>query len=100
MGGILRDIFTMGARPIALMNVLRFGSIDNRLTRYLIDGVVRGIGGYGNCIGIPTIGGETNFHKSYNNNILVNAMALGLVNKNNIFIQPPPELVTCYICWC
>ena len=61
------------------------GSIDNHLTRYLIDGVVRGIGGYGNCIGIPTIGGETNFHKSYNNNILVNAMALGLVNKNNIF---------------
>ena len=85
VGGILRDIFTMGARPIALMNVLRFGSIDNHLTRYLIDGVVRGIGGYGNCIGIPTIGGETNFHKSYNNNILVNAMALGLVNKNNIF---------------
>ena len=85
VGGILRDVFTMGARPIALMNVLRFGSLDNHLTRYLLDGVIRGIGGYGNCIGIPTIGGETNFHKSYDNNILVNAMAIGLVNKTKIF---------------
>ncbi len=85
VGGILRDVFTMGARPIAIMNVLRFGSIDNHLTKHLLDGVVRGVGGYGNCIGIPTIGGETNFHESYNSNILVNAMAVGLVNKNKIF---------------
>ena len=79
VGGILRDVFTMGARPIALMNVLRFGEISNPLTNHLLSGVVKGIGGYGNCIGIPTIGGETNFNKSYNSNILVNAMAIGLV---------------------
>ena len=85
VGGILRDVFTMGARPIALMNVLRFGEIGNPLTNHLLSGVVKGIGGYGNCIGIPTIGGETNFNQSYNSNILVNAMAIGLVNKNKIF---------------
>ncbi len=85
VGGILRDIFTMGARPIALMNVLRFGEIGNPMTNHLLSGVVKGIGGYGNCIGIPTIGGETNFNQSYNSNILVNAMAIGLVNKNKIF---------------
>ena len=85
VGGILRDVFTMGARPIALMNVLRFGEIGNPLTNHLLSGVVKGIGGYGNCIGIPTIGGETNFNRSYNSNILVNAMAIGLVNKNKIF---------------
>jgi phosphoribosylformylglycinamidine synthase len=85
VGGILRDVFTMGARPIALMNVLRFGEISNPLTNHLLSGVVKGIGGYGNCIGIPTIGGETNFNQSYNSNILVNAMAIGLVNKNKIF---------------
>ena len=85
VGGILRDVFTMGARPIALMNVLRFGDINHSLTSHLLSGVVKGIGGYGNCIGIPTIGGETNFNKSYNKNILVNAMAIGLVNKNKIF---------------
>ncbi len=85
VGGILRDIFTMGARPIALMNVLRFGEKKHPRTKYLLDGVVRGIGGYGNCIGIPTVGGETYFHKSFNGNILVNAMAIGLVNKNKIF---------------
>ncbi|GIR63309.1 MAG: phosphoribosylformylglycinamidine synthase subunit PurL [Alphaproteobacteria bacterium] len=85
VGGILRDVFTMGARPIALMNVLRFGEIGNPLTNHLLSGVVKGIGGYGNCIGIPTIGGETNFNQSYNSNILVNAMAVGLVNKNKIF---------------
>ena len=75
----------MGARPIALMNVLRFGEINHSLTNHLLRGVVKGIGGYGNCIGIPTVGGETNFNKSYNSNILVNAMATGLVNKNKIF---------------
>ncbi len=85
VGGILRDVFTMGARPVALMNVLRFGEIGNPLTNHLLSGVVKGIGGYGNCIGIPTIGGETNFNRSYNSNILVNAMAIGLVNKNKIF---------------
>ena len=85
VGGILRDVFTMGARPIALMNVLRFGDINHSLTNHLLRGVVEGIGGYGNCIGIPTVGGETNFNKSYNSNILVNAMATGVVNKNKIF---------------
>ena len=85
VGGILRDIFTMGARPIALLNALRFGSPSELLTKHLVSGVVKGIGGYGNCIGIPTVGGETNFDKSYDGNILVNAMAVGLANKNRIF---------------
>ena len=85
VGGILRDIFTMGARPIALLNALRFGDITFSKTKYLLSGVVKGIGGYGNCIGIPTVGGEVNFHKSYNKNILVNAMAVGIVKKNKIF---------------
>jgi len=69
VGGILRDIFTMGARPIACLDSLRFGELDAPRMRYLVDGVVRGIGGYGNCIGIPTVGGETSFHRSYNGNI-------------------------------
>ena len=85
VGGILRDVFTMGARPIALLNALRFGSPSELLTKHLVSGVVKGIGGYGNCIGIPTVGGETNFDKSYDGNILVNAMAVGLANKNRIF---------------
>ncbi len=85
VGGILRDVFTMGARPIALLNALRFGSPSELLTKHLVSGVVKGIGGYGNCIGIPTVGGETNFDKSYDGNILVNAMAVGLTNKNRIF---------------
>ena len=85
VGGILRDVFTMGARPIAILNALRFGSVDHPLTKHLVSGVVKGIGGYGNCIGIPTVGGETSFHNSYNGNILVNAMAIGLANKNKIF---------------
>ena len=85
VGGILRDVFTMGARPIALLNALRFGHADHKKTRHLVSGVVSGIGGYGNCIGIPTVGGEVNFHKSYNGNILVNAMAVGLANKDRIF---------------
>ncbi len=85
IGGIMRDIFTMGARPIANLNSLRFGSPKNSRTRNLLSGVVKGIGDYGNCVGIPTVGGECYFHESYNNNILVNAMCVGLVNKNKIF---------------
>ena len=81
VGGILRDIFTMGARPIANLNSLRFGSPENSKTKHLINGVVAGIGDYGNCIGIPTVGGECFFHECYNNNILVNAMSVGLVKK-------------------
>jgi phosphoribosylformylglycinamidine synthase subunit PurL len=85
VGGILRDIFTMGARPIACLDSLRFGDLDAPKMRYLVDGVVRGIAGYGNCIGIPTIGGETTFHPSYNGNILVNVFALGVAKRNQIF---------------
>ena len=85
VGGILRDIFTMGARPIACMDALRFGEIDAPRMRFLIDGVVRGIGDYGNCVGIPTVGGETGFHRSYNGNILVNAFALGVARRDRIF---------------
>jgi phosphoribosylformylglycinamidine synthase II len=85
VGGILRDIFTMGARPIACMDALRFGEIDAPRMRFLIDGVVRGIGGYGNCMGIPTVGGETGFHRCYNGNILVNAFALGIARRDRIF---------------
>ena len=85
VGGIMRDIFTMGARPIANLNSLRFGSIKNRKTRYLLNGVVAGIGDYGNCVGVPTVGGECYFHECYNENILVNAMCVGLVKKNKIF---------------
>ena len=77
VGGILRDVFTMGARPIANLNALRFGSPDHPKTRHLVSGVVAGIGGYGNCVGVPTVGGETNFHPAYNGNILVNAMSVG-----------------------
>src|SRR5262249_15155290 len=85
VGGILRDVFTMGARPIANLNALRFGSPDHPKTKHLIDGVVRGIGGYGNCVGVPTVGGECNFHPSYNGNILVNAMTVGLAKADRIF---------------
>ena len=85
VGGILRDIFTMGARPIASLNSLRFGSIDHPRTRYLVSGVVAGIGGYGNCIGVPTVGGECYFDECYNANILVNAFTLGIVKKKQIF---------------
>ncbi len=85
VGGILRDIFTMGARPIASLDSLRFGEVDAPRMKYLVDGVVRGISGYGNCIGIPTIGGETSFHASYNGNILVNVFALGVARKEKIF---------------
>ena len=85
VGGILRDVFTMGARPIALMNSIHFGSPENKKTQNLLNGVVSGIGGYGNSVGIPTVGGETKFNSTYNENILVNAMAVGHVNKNKIF---------------
>ena len=85
VGGIMRDVFTMGARPIANLNSIHFGSPQNKKTKNLLRGVVKGIGGYGNCIGVPTIGGQTSFDDSYNGNILVNAMTLGLVNKNKIF---------------
>jgi phosphoribosylformylglycinamidine synthase len=85
VGGILRDVFTMGARPIANMNALRFGSPDHAKTRHLVAGVVAGIGGYGNCVGVPTVGGECTFHSSYNGNILVNAMTVGIANTNKIF---------------
>jgi len=85
VGGMLRDIFTMGARPIACLDSLRFGALDAPRMKYLVDGVVRGISGYGNCIGIPTVGGETSFHGSYNGNILVNVFALGVTKKEKIF---------------
>jgi phosphoribosylformylglycinamidine synthase len=85
VGGILRDVFTMGARPVANMNALRFGDPAHSKTRHLVAGVVAGIGGYGNCIGVPTVGGETNFHPAYNGNILVNAMTVGIADKDRIF---------------
>jgi phosphoribosylformylglycinamidine synthase II len=85
VGGILRDVFTMGARPIALLNSIHFGSTDHPKTKTLLNGVVSGIGGYGNCIGVPTVAGETKFDSTYNENILVNAMAVGHANKNKIF---------------
>ena len=85
VGGILRDIFTMGARPVANLNALRFGHPDHAKTRHLVSGVVAGIGGYGNCIGVPTIGGETEFHSGYDGNILVNAMTVGIADAGRIF---------------
>ena len=85
VGGILRDVFTMGARPIALLNSIHFGSPELFKTKSLLNGVVSGIGGYGNCIGIPTVAGETKFNTTYNENILVNAMAVGHVKKDKIF---------------
>jgi phosphoribosylformylglycinamidine synthase II len=85
VGGILRDVFTMGARPIANLNSLRFGSFEHPRTRYLVNGVVAGIGGYGNCIGVPTVGGEIYFDAGYNENILVNAFTLGVVRTDKIF---------------
>jgi phosphoribosylformylglycinamidine synthase subunit PurL len=87
VGGIMRDVFTMGARPVAMMNALRFGEPEHPKTRHLVSGVVSGIGGYGNCMGVPTVGGEVNFHRSYNGNILVNAMCVGLAKKDKIFLS-------------
>ncbi len=85
VGGIMRDVFTMGARPIANLNALRFGRPEHAKTRHLVAGVVEGIGGYGNCMGVPTVGGECEFDKSYDGNILVNAMTVGLADADNIF---------------
>ncbi|UZK66142.1 phosphoribosylformylglycinamidine synthase subunit PurL [Sphingomonas sp. M1-B02] len=85
VGGILRDVFTMGARPVANMNALRFGRPDHPKMRHLIAGVVHGIGGYGNCVGVPTVGGEVNFHPAYDGNILVNAMTVGVADQDKIF---------------
>ena len=85
VGGIMRDVFTMGARPIANLNSIHFGSPQHKKTKNLLRGVVHGIGGYGNCMGVPTVAGQTSFDSSYNGNILVNAMTLGLVKKNKIF---------------
>ena len=85
VGGILRDVFTMGARPVANMNALRFGRPEHPKMKHLVQGVVAGIGGYGNCVGVPTVGGETNFHKAYDGNILVNAMTVGVADTDKIF---------------
>ena len=85
VGGILRDVFTMGARPIANLNALRFGRPDHPKTRHLVAGVVAGIGGYGNCVGVPTVGGEVNFDRAYDGNILVNAMTVGVADQDRIF---------------
>ncbi len=85
VGGILRDVFTMGARPVANLNALRFGAPDHPKTKHLVAGVVAGVGGYGNCIGVPTVGGEVGFHPSYNGNILVNAMTIGIADTDKIF---------------
>jgi phosphoribosylformylglycinamidine synthase II len=85
VGGILRDVFTMGARPIANLNALRFGRPDHPRMRHLIAGVVAGIGGYGNCVGVPTVGGEVDFHPAYDGNILVNAMTVGVADRDRIF---------------
>lgn len=85
VGGILRDVFTMGARPVANLNALRFGRLDHPKTKHLLAGVVAGIGGYGNCVGVPTVGGECTFHTSYDGNILVNAMNVGIAPKDKVF---------------
>ena len=85
VGGILRDVFTMGARPVANLNALRFGRPDHPKMKHLVQGVVAGIGGYGNCVGVPTVGGETNFDKAYDGNILVNAMTVGIADQDKIF---------------
>jgi phosphoribosylformylglycinamidine synthase II len=85
VGGIMRDVFTMGARPVANLNALRFGAPEHPKTRHLVAGVVAGIGGYGNCVGVPTVGGEVNFDAAYNNNILVNAMCIGLARTDKVF---------------
>ena len=85
VGGILRDVFTMGARPVATLNALWFGNPNHKKTRHLVAGVVSGIGGYGNCVGVPTVGGACSFDDAYNGNILVNAMAVGVAEKERIF---------------
>lgn len=99
VGGIMRDIFTMGARPIANLNALRFGDPSHPKTRGLVSGVVAGISGYGNCMGVPTVGGETQFHKSYNGNILVNAMTVGVVDQDKIYYSrgAAPDMPVVYV---
>ena len=87
VGGIMRDVFTMGARPVANLNALRFGDPNYPATKRVVDGVVRGIGGYGNCVGVPTVGGEVNFHPAYNGNPLVNAMTVGIAPRDRIFLS-------------
>ncbi len=98
VGGIMRDVFTMGARPVALLNALRFGSPEHPRTRRLVQGVVAGIGGYGNCVGVPTVGGETNFDAGYDGNILVNAMCVGIADADQLFYSaaPAPGLPVVY----
>src|SRR4051812_28559305 len=91
VGGIMRDVFTMGARPVALLNALRFGDPSHPKTKRLVDGVVSGIAGYGNCVGVPTVGGETEFHRGYDGNILVNAMCVGLADADKIFYSAAPS---------
>jgi phosphoribosylformylglycinamidine synthase len=91
VGGIMRDVFTMGARPVALLNALRFGDPSHPKTKRLVAGVVAGIGGYGNCVGVPTVAGETNFHAGYDGNILVNAMCVGLADADKIFYSAAPS---------
>ncbi|GAA0643398.1 phosphoribosylformylglycinamidine synthase subunit PurL [Brevundimonas lenta] len=90
VGGIMRDVFTMGARPVALLNALRFGDPSHEKSKRLVKGVVSGIGGYGNCVGVPTVAGETNFHAGYNGNILVNAMCVGIAKADSIFYSAAP----------
>ena len=92
VGGILRDVFTMGARPIANLNALRFGDINHSKTKQLVNGVVAGIGFYGNCVGVPTVGGEITFDASYNGNIIVNAMTVGLADTNKIFYSAASQV--------
>src|SRR5690242_7331612 len=94
----MRDVFTMGARPVALLNALRFGDPSHPKTKRLVAGVVAGIGGYGNCVGVPTVAGETNFHRGYDGNILVNAMSVGLAEADKIFYSaaPAPGLPVVY----
>ena len=99
VGGILRDIFTMGARPIAVLDALRFGDPADARTRHLVDGVVRGVGGYGNCVGVPTVGGELVFDPSYAGNPLVNVMAIGLLEERLLTLATagrPGDLVVLY----
>src|SRR3990167_8600958 len=90
VGGIMRDVLTMGARPVALLNALRFGDPSHEKSKRLVKGVVSGIGGYGNCVGVPTVGGETNFHAGYNGNILVNAMCVGVARAGSLFYSAAP----------
>ncbi len=99
VGGIMRDVFTMGARPVANLNALRFGEMKNAKTKQLVAGVVAGIGGYGNCMGIPTVAGEINFHASYNGNCLVNAMTVGVARQDKIFYAKAAGVgnAVCYV---